>query len=244
MADQADSLSTDEYARWLTPSETLTALSSLGFNVALDALLRRLRMGTLRSVAETLSWRSAGQLEERKRLIIDPDDWLNAQNIGQRDAAFWAVGDVTFTVEDRYSFGPDDELCAFGVRFDPDGIAALVPPVAPRRRLETSGAPPPITPLRRGPVVTLKEYLEQRLPDKPEAKIRKVRTLRPRKSAIPVSETEVRDWFDALPPQDQARGGRWLWPEAKKHFRPRHVVRKLIEPFGKSRGPGRPRKAK
>jgi hypothetical protein len=77
-----------------------------------------------------------------------------------------------------------------------------------------------------------------RSPPTPE---RKVKPVRATKNA-PVTDVEIRAWFEALPTADQALGYRPLHAMAIRAFHPRKVVRKLVEgltegrPIGRRRG--------
>jgi len=122
--------------------------------------------------------------------------------------------------------------------FDLPPLNALLTGQAPRP-VQISRAPPPITPLRPyAPVVTtLREHLDR----KGSLPTGRRPTARRRKPApqVPVSHAEFMEWYGALPESDQAKGYRWIWSEAKKHFRPRHVVRKWSEEIVDGRDRGR-----
>jgi hypothetical protein len=64
------------------------------------------------------------------------------------------------------------------------------------------------------------------------------RRKRPSRGA-PVTEPEIREWYAALSPDDKVLGLAKLWDKSKRDHRPRHVVRKLIEPFVEGRKTGR-----
>lgn len=232
-------ISAGEYETWLTPSQTLTALDKLG-DAAVETILRRLKMGQLRAVARRLTWRTAGHLYDEEYVIIDPDEWLRADDADHPAYAFWtAIGDLTFggSAAGTYDpFAPDvgDEIAAFHVRFDPVGIESILPspPLAPTivRGAQVSKAPAPIDPFgarklgrSQTPVAVTPKVDQPGIPA----------------TGAPVTYAEVEAWADALPPETRALGQIKLWDIAKTHFVGRKVVRKLIEPLTRGRDIGR-----
>ena len=216
----AEILTPEQYADWLTPFQALESLGGLGVVTAVNAMLLRLRSGTLRSVAEKLSWRSGRMLNQIEFAIIDPDDWQNATGVDDPYSDFWTkLGDVLFI--DRTD-GDSYVITGERIRFDPVVIGSLAPP---KKVITASPLPAPIVPLRPHAGSRMQGIYATPTPArKPE-----------RARAVGFSEVEA--WYGSLGPSEKARGLRWLWAEAKASLG--DVKRKQVEPFvrGRKRGP-------
>jgi hypothetical protein len=140
---------------------------------------------------------------------------------------------------------------ANGVEFCQDDIWQRIglPPQespAPPKIVHVSNTPSPISPI--GSEVRLSDIDPSRFVRKAVAPPAmptprgggKVR----RPKASPVSQAEIDWWYSSLSADDQSRGHRDLYAEAKKHFRPRNVGKKLIDTITQGRRRGRPPKAK
>jgi hypothetical protein len=145
-------------------------------------------------------------------------------------------------------------------------LASEEPPAAPAK-VRISRVPPPIMPLavvqhaastaayNPAPVMTPDDVAREfapyalrgaeRGPTSRAAAASPVTSSNPRRKAPrskgkPITHDEFMAWYRELPLGDQARGYRWVWAEAKRHFRPRtRVLKSWAEELSKDRGSGR-----
>lgn len=141
-------LAPEEFADWLTPQESIDMLKgSLGAVVAKGAIVTRLRSGIMRGAAETCVVYTNGRLTEKGGItVLQRDDW-QPTNLRPIDP-FWVSGDFHFDRPDDRT-GPYRKIILiefFDVRFDPEGIRALLPPK------RSGSASLPEGPDRRAPV--------------------------------------------------------------------------------------------
>jgi hypothetical protein len=120
--DESNDIEAD-WARWLTPRQTVDLLGKIwsGFNafdVIRTELRSRLREGLIRAAAQTYIKKRFGAETDRSAYTeILPAFWpLSPHSLG---AQFWNAGQ--FTVLEH-----PHEWNLFGIRFDPDDIAALI----------------------------------------------------------------------------------------------------------------------
>jgi hypothetical protein len=248
----AAGIPTDEYERWLTPRAALTLLGKyMDADVAVGSLLRMLFDGLLRSAARYTIIREPGKSAQRSdHAWLTANAWGHA-TLGDPDRPFWTTG--TFDIVDVTNPNPliNRAFSFHGVRFDPDGVSEMVAaasPHPPPSPIRVSNAPPPI-PGVRGPIVNAPSRSGGTVPPnaavavKPGASPATKPKRAPQGQKGPVTFPELQAWHVALAPEDQRRGVRWLYPEARKHFHPRRVPKALAEELVKGRRRGRPPKS-
>lgn len=238
---------------WLIAPEAVFLCGRLFAEAPIQAQLRLVKLAADDLVRTRCKhWISRIPREETQRdtdCSIPPEFWDDFQQ--RQHTADWS--NATFDAEGQYDpiWGVRKttvhgvEFCATdlnGYRQSISGGATPAPttrivyPTEISRRssgnitlaeLVRRGGPEALLALRSGP--------EKAAPSLPAA---------PRKrhhrstSRNPVTDSEIRMWFNNLPPADQARGYRDLWPMAIRAFRPRKVVRKLVEALATGRGTG------
>jgi hypothetical protein len=138
MADDAlADLTLEEFETWLTPPEALHELHSLGDYASERQMFEHLCAGLVKAAARLMPVRAGGEPIERCR--IPRDWWVHANNI-EHGCDFWKVGFVDFVPDHGTS------IKAFGTRFEPDGVRAIIPIPANRPAASSSStaatAPP------------------------------------------------------------------------------------------------------
>jgi len=119
-----DQIPADEYARWLEPAALLGLFAdSLSEDERRRAIMRRLGDGVLRSAAQRVV-RNGRPTDYGE---LSRDDWHGWGQLDQ--SALWNIGDYVRIVSDAtgYDRREDTRLRAYGVRLDPQTIAAGFP---------------------------------------------------------------------------------------------------------------------
>lgn len=247
MGEPGDTISQDEYERWLHPVHVLADLGSvISTEVLVREIASSLRDGLITAAAETIV--VPGQPERAQFHLLDPRLWLDWACIA--DGAFWQTGNREIFSDSapcrRHGFPP---MRLYRVRFEPTGIWKLRPPPPPWSR-EAEKLPD------RGPMSGRAELLAdseaasearkaaeatRRLVTTPLARLPQAKATKPRRPGrkIPVSYDEFMVWFRGLAEIDQAKGYRWIWAEAKRHFYPRTVLKKWPVELVEGRSLGR-----
>jgi hypothetical protein len=123
MYDDLQALTVEDFSRWLTAPQAISALSHLKMEDAARQIWKRVEHDIMKAVAARIVFPNGGQAE---RAIVPSKWWrLDAPLV---KLGFWDTGDIELA-ESSGSYGlPDKPVAAlFGVRFDPAGIAELVP---------------------------------------------------------------------------------------------------------------------
>jgi len=229
----------EEFAHWYSPKAVQQFLANhLPAHVWRPLLVKRLLDEDVIAAARKVNvfqdnrqWRAAYP-------TILSDAWIDSA-ARRSDADFWQTGDIHLAVETDSPPFSKIELSCVDVRFDPEGIKALVPAGIPaptaaqQQNAESWGR------LVEAALPAL-ELMQSKLTSAPNSK--PVSLLNPARGASAVGESEIRAWFSALPAEDQVRGFRWLWEEVRRAFFPRRVLKKHILPIVEGRPKGRPRK--
>lgn len=218
-----DQLEPQELERWLWPHEVLR-LFPVGQNeTAKAAIAKRMQDGLLRTAAKHIIIRG----KEHRLTLVPRVFWAGWPF--RDDPDFWRRGDTERFAPSGGGYGSGDLIGrAYGVRISPADVVEHFGDLladAPEEIL-LKMMPLTFTVLmdRDADTEVISGY--GRAPTPP--------------AVAAVSNAEVDAWYRSLPPQDQARGIRWLIPAAKSHFAPRKVVKKQIEPFVAGRPRGRP----
>lgn len=127
MDEDADDGPTEEaFDKWFTPSLALALLHHISPQQGVNALLTRLKAKRLKAYARTATWVTNGE-DREAHLTEFPPEWWDKVAARQSYQDFWAgaVGDLT--VQDR---GRNIPIYFLDVRFDPDGLFPLLPPIA------------------------------------------------------------------------------------------------------------------
>ncbi len=265
----SNSLTANEHLTWYTPSQALGRLPRSWSDVTKKrAIARRLADGLLRAAAGVVVWkdgRSEGVGEFKRgawdqwSYAYDNDFWTTGTFAGLRSDA------------SGYGHYEAAKFRAHDVRFEPAGVEAIVPVPSPRVQEENLAGwarlAEKIEPTLRETVQKIAEA-QQRAPQisKAAAPItpveHRVGTIpRERSMGPPASpgvlleanppETirkdyltydEVAAWHAALPPEDRARGWRWLWDAVRTACAPRSVYKKHVLQLVDGRPKGRPKK--
>jgi hypothetical protein len=114
-----------EYRAWLAPRGALELLKHLTIQQAKLALYDRLRFGHIRSMARQWNYKN----ETGEFYPITAQAWVDAEH-GILVSDFWSTGQITISIRERSpAYGSQTfTLALFGVRFDPTGVRALLPP--------------------------------------------------------------------------------------------------------------------
>jgi hypothetical protein len=237
----ADQISEEEFERWI-PVKAAASEVGAASEDAQEILKARIRSGAIKITARVAVDFDRGHRIERRFFLIDEVRW-----IGTPDDRFWEVGDHTLRERLGPSFADGTRVVVefHGIRLDPEGLDALRRDLgihqekSAEARLaealassELARAVESSRPARRQAIAGLEPDSVRRRST--GAKARK----KPRNI---VSDAEVKAWHAALSEEDQARGWRWLYHEAKRHFRPRRVLKKHVLGLVEGRPPGRPR---
>lgn len=138
-----DDASPEEFARWLTPAETLAALKELGQQAAVDEVLRRAKVGRVRA-AGSANWRSDGEDRSEECAVIPNGWWERGEGLLHPHEHFWKTGGITFHVRTRGIRDPTVPIHYFGVKFQPKGIFGILgrepPPTEEARRADNQAS--------------------------------------------------------------------------------------------------------
>jgi hypothetical protein len=131
MTDNPAAMTADNLATWLTPRQALEVLSvAFTISVASDSIMERLRGGLISSVAANSSWESDKITTEPTSMVSIPaSHWHYAPTDQASVNRLWYAGDVRFflgTSNGRYA--KSRAIRYFGIKFDPVGVRALLPP--------------------------------------------------------------------------------------------------------------------
>lgn len=228
----------EELETWPTPAQVIERLPQDWHpNHQRHELVNRLKSGTVQAVAFRRVFRGVVTPAEP----VLSEYWKNF-SYGAMDGSaepFWQSASYTAYISTRgYS---DTPMQFFGVRLRPEDISAMfkemgiqASPTSPQGRLATAlrehrGIARPLQPAT-SPAAGPHRPKSSANPKKPRNNSRNV----------PVTHAEFDSWYAALTDRDRLRGYRWVWAEAKRHFRPRDGVRKKwAEELSKDRGSGR-----
>jgi hypothetical protein len=244
MAD--DGFSLEDIQGWHTPKQVEDLLpdhwspSLRRTEIAHRMQAGTIRVGALRMVSET---------GEHHGVIIKPAAWAKWGFLAQDGSAegFWQGASFQKFMAAGRGFNDQHLVRFFGVRLHRGDVSAMfvelglhVAPTSPQGRLAAavtsiSKAPAPIGNLGRA---SPDPPRAASAPPPPKRGARATAAIRKE----PVQDQQVQLWYAALPAAQQARGVLPLWAAANEYFAPRWVMRKQVEPFGKGRNPGRPRK--
>lgn len=114
------------YAGWITPSAALQLFHDRGWGwgTSVRAIGTRIRNGLIPTIAGQVVQQGEDRIDF---ILLKHSFWKEFwQPTDSHD--FWKTGDITISVDHGYGNGND--VSFFGVRFDPGGIANLLPPVA------------------------------------------------------------------------------------------------------------------
>lgn len=116
-----------DFDQWLPPRRALHLLTAhFETEATISALLNRLSLGLLIAGAELTTWHSGDQEERAPLLVVPRSFWYHPSHF-QMGTTFWKTGDVTvFGVTGAgYGISANDYVAFTGVRFDPEGLAAV-----------------------------------------------------------------------------------------------------------------------
>jgi len=122
-------ISPEEFLAWLAPNESLAVLQrALGAEAAVTAIMERLRGSVLKSAAAIESWKTGFNPPELSEFVpIDGDFWGHIQGIDSKHS-FWKTGDATIYLDPTSRLVADPTTVRYcGVRFEPNGVRALLP---------------------------------------------------------------------------------------------------------------------
>ncbi|QNA83883.1 hypothetical protein G4G27_07700 [Sphingomonas sp. So64.6b] len=125
-----DTISRDDFATWYSPALTLGLLDTVNFESVARLVHPALASGDLRTTAETLTVEDAAAHLKRLPASL----WVTWD--ARLDLRFWATANLI-----RQIHGQSTGISAYGVRFDPAGLARLFPGMA--KRPESTEAPTP-----------------------------------------------------------------------------------------------------
>jgi hypothetical protein len=142
----------EEFARWLQPRHALELVTKdVGAaETALSKLIYRLRAGMIRAYAGTAISRYKHEEKARTQIFCIPATWWT----DAYGKSLWRSGDATFT---SYDHSYPEEITYLDIRFDPEGLAPLLPkpkvasvpvPNAASNTVPTTALAAPLPPLR------------------------------------------------------------------------------------------------
>lgn len=139
MAD-GDQITAEEYATWIPASEALNRVAKVmqhEWGLAAAAIVRRLNAGLVRAHIKTGNVERAGKTQKLKDFVAVPSSvvtgWTKASGISTLQ--FWVSGDaeVHQRISSGHGYDATQILHLFGIRFDPAGIAEMIPSAGPAR---------------------------------------------------------------------------------------------------------------
>lgn len=222
--DEDYDLTEEEFARWLPPGDALSAVRHrLLPDKAKPLILKRIEDEELFVAARKV--RVTVGIEEKHSLPFRrlSKKWWRDGRRGFVADGFWTTGDIRFTEPSTTSFAGAVVLSCVEIRFDPEGVANLLPkpPALP--------ATPQYVPLGPPGPGGIPPPLDLDLsPKSPPL----------RKRANPVTDGEIKAWYANLSETDQSLGVAALWAKAQEDHPGRHLPRKLVDPFGVARSNG------
>lgn len=125
-----------DFADWYSPSATLAFLKpTISYQTAAYEIERRLIAGLCQAAARHSVYTGRQNEGEASFEIIPKEYWMDSHSIRPIDP-FWATGTVKLALPRKYqpSYDAKWEVEYFDVRFEPSGVAAIVP----------AGLPPPV----------------------------------------------------------------------------------------------------
>jgi hypothetical protein len=148
----ARQLTADEFAGWLMPSQAVEILKGkyASAHLAKETLLGRLTAGVALAACRKVVTKDEGRMHSGEFLCMGIDDW----SLVSTDNNFWITGDL---VRSRRTSTFDSTISSyFDVRFEPDGVHAIV---APLLGAGSAGPRPPFAapaadPNQKGPRVS------------------------------------------------------------------------------------------
>ena len=220
-----------EYLTWYSPHQAVDVLTGVGFNpiTVHSALLYRITADELRAVAAKRIVTGGGRTSTDYYALLPWNLWT-ASAIRP---VFWDSGDVMLRPETSARVPEFVHACT-GVRFDPAGVEKLAdqrrPPASDTRSAYQRSADAFTGALSN--LADIAERVPHVLGGASSGTTSEV-----------VTAEEAWAWFNSLPQEDQQRPWRWLWPEVRKAFEPRKVLKKHALEFVEGRQRGRRPKA-
>jgi hypothetical protein len=145
-----DGIAPEEFATWLTPSETIKLLAGvLSADVVVSTLIGRLHGGIIQAYAESSSLEEGGRVKSFPSIVlIPPRYWGHFTSNTINVKRFAEVGDVRFILGDGNHTRRETTIFIYlGLRLDPTGVRAMLPPTPPQPREEPAQTPPPAAPV-------------------------------------------------------------------------------------------------
>jgi hypothetical protein len=214
---------------WITPLAAAHLFAPLynDFASAQQVLVSYAGGGLIRSQCRRLTAKKALAHEpiaySQDNVWIDADFWEAYADGTRRVYTDWGTGQFA---ANRYQNKAWWQYRVFSVSFVEEDIRAI------------QGIAPKPPPAPAPPLVQLQLAMDAEAARRPRLPAPEAKPL----AKNDVNDVEVRAWHAGLPAVDQRRGWRWLYAEAKEHFLPRHVAKKLILGLVAGRKLGRPRK--
>jgi hypothetical protein len=249
---------------WIRPSDALRDLHAMGRGHVVAEIYRRLSTGMLYAAGTVSALDASSNTDPRSVLISEW--WKSASRIRNAADAFWVTGGIAVEDRRRSSSLPPRTFEFFGVRFEPNGLQRVANDAGvdarfskPSRLAAALSSPHPVQAVLNeiervtaypGPTESYNPRpmgtLDQIAPELAAFKVSPAPAPAPTgrqgsSTSDYVAEKEVVAWFDALAPNDQTRGFRWLWNAVRAAFAPRRVYKKHVLPFVKDRPLGRPK---
>jgi hypothetical protein len=135
------------FETYIRAPEALTKLARvLGSKTdAIEVLARRLSAKQILAAARIVFNRKKNTTQE---IASIPNYWWQfGGSIFSFNDTFWRSGDMDIEIPTKTGYDVRDSYSLFDVRFDPEGMAALLPSSPPNEAAEPSGESRPLTPV-------------------------------------------------------------------------------------------------
>lgn len=216
----APELTPAEFDRWLSPRSVYEILKPhFRVDVWRPLLLKRINDAEVFAAARKVVYRQGNRTPEPRALERLPAGyWEHGAPTYVHDD-FWESGDLVLVVHGHGYPQVDTQISCVDVRFESEGIRAMIPHVV-------TELPPPPTPARPQPGYRAKP--------KPPKGVKPGR----------VTLDELRPWFESYAANNRTFHADKVRTAAQIHFAPRPVgrdpIREVIHELGKTENRGKP----
>jgi hypothetical protein len=236
--DQPNTISPEEYDRWITPHAALLVLGKhFARQINQQAIIRRLKERDIRAAARSGTVISPGGKGPLKPYwLIDPERWADGDEYHAGDA-FWSNGDIAFSVPPS-GYGARTTITCVEVHLEPAGIARLLPQQA------ALGFDPLLGVIGLLGAKYAEGMRDRTLKLAPPAPPYRAKPRERTKSVGRVDSDSLREWFKVYAAKNAGLYEGDYVKAAKAHFAPlgvgRDPVRDLIREFKLSKNRGKP----
>ena len=143
-------ITAEDFKSWLTPREALATLDEAfgKTEISKHALIEYLKGGMVQAVSNHSVWDN--RRDERSIRFLIPSDHWERYDHSYSSITFWVTAQITLSLGRQY--GTDTFLTVqhFGVKFEPQGVQAMIPDAPKKPTAESNPVPEPTKKSNKG----------------------------------------------------------------------------------------------